>query len=73
MYKMTLLFYMEMVSLTWTLQPSPPQRSPPQYGHGGATTGAFWVLQFGDNAAVSGFQEKQGDGGWINGLFCFGT
>ena len=32
--------------------------------------GRFGVLQFGDNAAVSGFQEKpQGDGGWINGGF----
>ena len=32
--------------------------------------GRFGVLQFGENAAVSGFQEKpQGDGGWINGGF----
>ena len=32
--------------------------------------GRYGALQFGDNAAVSGFQEKpQGDGGWINGSF----
>ena len=32
--------------------------------------GRYGALQFGENAAVSGFQEKpQGDGGWINGGF----
>jgi len=32
--------------------------------------GRFGVLRFGQNASVSGFQEKpQGDGGWINGGF----
>ena len=32
--------------------------------------GRFGVLMFGENARVSGFQEKpQGDGGWINGGF----
>ena len=32
--------------------------------------GRYGALQFGENAAVIGFQEKpQGDGGWINGGF----
>jgi glucose-1-phosphate cytidylyltransferase len=32
--------------------------------------GRFGALQLGDNASVSGFQEKpQGDGSWINGGF----
>jgi len=32
--------------------------------------GRFGVLQFGDKASVSGFEEKpQGDGSWINGGF----
>lgn len=32
--------------------------------------GRYGALQFGENNAVSGFQEKpQGDGGWINGGF----
>ena len=32
--------------------------------------GRYGALQFGENASVSGFQEKpQGDGGWINGGF----
>ena len=32
--------------------------------------GRFGVLEFGEEAAVSGFQEKpQGDGNWINGGF----
>ena len=32
--------------------------------------GRYGALQFGEHAAVSGFQEKpQGDGGWINGGF----
>ena len=45
------------------------------YGRLGTVTavqppGRFGLLQFGENAAVSGFQEKpQGDGGWINGGF----
>lgn len=32
--------------------------------------GRFGVLEFGEGASVSGFQEKpQGDGGWVNGGF----